>query len=502
MEELTRVLVVDDEKDVCVVLSKALLSMGYSVSSACRPSDAIKLAGRKKFDLALLDINMPQMDGLSLARKLRTVCEDLGIIFVTGYGSFEHAIEAIKLGVADFIEKPFKFQELSISVNRIAERIRLEREIRRKNELLKESNERYRILVENTADGVALFSGGKIVFQNQALINLLGIDSMTLHRHAMADLLHPADRARALRDASKILRGESIGPQRYRFRKKDGTYCWVSVNSAVVTYKGEPTIISTFRDITAMVETETIRRDMEKMLRHDMRSHLVGIVGLANRLLEKTQLDERQREYCRQIHQCGLQMEKMVETYLDVTRMEHGAYKPREDRFNFMDLVARSRGTFRDLADRKNVDIVIIFNKSLYSLEDDLPFLGDKICLQNALNNIVKNAIEASPENHTVKIKVRNREDYLYVSVHNWGVVPEEIRNRLFEKYATAGKKNGTGLGAYMAHLVVTSHGGELSFKSSDDEGTTVIMKLPIRTATSGQIDAAPACLSGSTSSC
>ncbi len=483
MKDLTHVLVVDDEKDVCVVLSRALISMGFSVSSACRPADAMKLAGRRQFDLALLDINMPQMDGLSLARELKKVSEDIGIIFITGYGNFQHALDAIKLGVADFIEKPFRFQELSVSVNRVAERIRLVKQIRKKNRQLRESNERYRILVENTADGVALFSGGKIIFQNKALAELLGIDSMTLHRHALVDLIHPDDRGRALKNASRLLRGEVIGPQRYRFKKKDGTYCWMSVNSATATYNGEPTIISTFRDITAIVETESIRRDMEKMLRHDMRSHLIGIVGLACRLLEKTPLDEKQREYCCQIRQCGLQMEKMVETYLDVTRMEHGSFKPRNDRFNFMDIVARSRGLLRELADKKNVNIVIIFNKSMYSLEDYLPFVGDKVCLQNALNNLVKNAIEASPENRTVKIKVKDRGDHLCVSVHNWGVIPKEIRNRLFEKYATAGKKNGTGLGAYMAYLVVTSHGGKLSFRSSDSEGTTVVMKLPVKTA-------------------
>jgi len=220
---------------------------------------------------------------------------------------------------------------------------------------------------------------------------------------------------------------------------------------------------------------------MEKMLRHDMHSRLVAIVGLANRLLDKTELSEAQQKCCRHIQQCGKQLEKMVNTYLNVVRLEPGSYKPLQEQFNFMEMVAHVRRTLRNIADKKNVDIVIIFNKKFYTLEHRLPFIGDKIYLQSALDNLVKNAIEASFQNRSVKIKVKHDNARVWVSVHNWGMVPEQIRSCFFEKYATAGKKNGTGLGTYMAHLVVTSHEGSISFKSSQDEGTTVKMELPIQ---------------------
>jgi signal transduction histidine kinase len=220
---------------------------------------------------------------------------------------------------------------------------------------------------------------------------------------------------------------------------------------------------------------------MEKMLRHDMHSRLVAIVGLANRLLDKTELSEEQQKYCLHIQHCGKQLEKMVNTYLNVVRLEPGSYKPLQEQFNFLEMVAQVRSTLRNIADKKNVDIIIIFNKQYYTLEHNLPFIGDKIYLQSALDNLVKNAIEASPQNQTVKIKIKHDNAWLWVSVHNWGMVPEQILSCFFEKYATAGKKNGTGLGTYMAHLVVTSHGGSISVKSSQDEGTTVKIGLPIK---------------------
>jgi PAS domain S-box-containing protein len=479
MRDLTHILIVDDDEEVCKLLSDALSDAGFEVMANCCPPEAIELARRQPFDLVILDINMPDMDGFALAKELRGIRSSLGIIFVTGYASFENALEAIKLGVSDFIEKPFKIADFLISVNRVAESLRLERKVQEKTEQLRHSEELYRSLVENIADGVALFSEGKLVFQNKAFGRLLGLESMTLRRKTLADLLHPEDRLRAIQDVSKLLKGTLEAPVRYRFRKSDGTYCWISVNSSVVYLNGNTSVISSFRDITSAVEMETVRKDMDNMLRHDMRSHLVAIVGLSNRLLDKTSLTEVQQEYCRQIENSGRQLEDMVETYLDVARLERGVYKPKKELFNFLDVVAQTRRTLRDMADRKNVDIVIIFNKALYALEHRLDFVGDRIYIQNAMDNLVKNAIEASPENMSIKIKMKHDDEHLLVQVHNWGAVPEQIQSCFFEKYVTSGKKNGMGLGTYMAHLVVTKHGGSISCNSAKDEGTTVSINLP-----------------------
>jgi len=161
MRNSTNILIVDDEESVCELLAEALSGTGFSITAICSPVEALEIATRQCYDLALLDIKMPQMDGISLARELRTISPSMGIILITGYGNFENAMEAIKLGVSDFIKKPFNIGELLVSVNRLAERQRLEREVREKTELLRQSEEQYRILVDNIADGVALFSAGK-----------------------------------------------------------------------------------------------------------------------------------------------------------------------------------------------------------------------------------------------------------------------------------------------------------------------------------------------------
>ena len=99
--------------------------------------------------------------------------------------------------------------------------------------------------------------------------------------------------------------------------------------------------------------------------------------------------------------------------------------------------------------------------------------------LQNAINNLLKNAIEASPQDRRVKVKIKAGPGSLSIVMHNWGIVPEDIRTTFFEKYVSSGKKGGVGLGTYMASLVVKVHNGQIRVDSSEEKGTEVSMVLP-----------------------
>ncbi len=94
------------------------------------------------------------------------------------------------------------------------------------------------------------------------------------------------------------------------------------------------------------------------------------------------------------------------------------------------------------------------------------------------LANIVKNAIEASPENATVTITLEGAGDTVRLHVHNAGAVPEAMRANFFKKYSTAGKSTGLGLGTYSAQLMARVQGGEIALRTSDAEGTTVSVEL------------------------
>ncbi len=218
----------------------------------------------------------------------------------------------------------------------------------------------------------------------------------------------------------------------------------------------------------------------QEMLQHDMRSLLIGITGFSNLLISRTTLDETQMEYCNQIQQCSIQLENMVNTYLDITNLEQEEFHLERSRFNILNAVRQSRRALRFLADEKNVEMSLIFNKRITAKDDVLLFEGNRMYLQNAISNLLKNAIEASPQDRRVKIKIKNIEDAISIAVQNWGTIPKDIRDTFFEKYTSSGKKGGVGLGTYMAYLVVKAHNGQIDFVSSDEEGTEVLMTLPV----------------------
>ena len=84
-----------------------------------------------------------------------------------------------------------------------------------------------------------------------------------------------------------------------------------------------------------------------------MRSLLIGIGGFTNLLITRTSLDDTQMEYCRQIQQCSIQLENMVNTYLDITNLEQKTFQIEKAEFNVMDVVRQSRKSLRFLADEK-----------------------------------------------------------------------------------------------------------------------------------------------------
>jgi signal transduction histidine kinase len=145
-----------------------------------------------------------------------------------------------------------------------------------------------------------------------------------------------------------------------------------------------------------------------------------------------------------------------------------------------LEIPAHSSKTLRLLAEQKEISISVKHNNNKkFSAEECIFLEGNQTYLQNAFNNLLKNAIEASPRGGQVKIRIDESETHLSVSIHNWGAIPEEVRPIFFEKYATSGKRDGLGLGTYMANLVVKAHDGQMNFTSSEENGTEVLMILP-----------------------
>jgi DNA-binding NtrC family response regulator len=107
-----KVLLVDDEQEFTQVLSERMASRGVGVDTAASGSEAIQKVKGEPYDAIILDLAMPEMDGIETLRHLIKDNPDLQVILLTGYGTLQKGIEAIKLGAMDFLEKPAETQKL------------------------------------------------------------------------------------------------------------------------------------------------------------------------------------------------------------------------------------------------------------------------------------------------------------------------------------------------------------------------------------------------------
>lgn len=141
----TRLLVVDDEQSIRKLCMTIGASLGYACSEAESAETAISRIEQEAPDLILTDLKLPSQSGVDLLRQAKTTFPRVEIAIMTGHGSIESAVDAMKLGAYDYIEKPFRVEKMRLLLQRMAEKVRLVNE----NEFLKE-----RVNAEDNLDGI------------------------------------------------------------------------------------------------------------------------------------------------------------------------------------------------------------------------------------------------------------------------------------------------------------------------------------------------------------
>jgi DNA-binding NtrC family response regulator len=125
------ILIIDDEPNMRWVLGRALEQVGHTVHGAISGDEASSLLGREQIDLVLLDLKLKGEDGLTILRRLRERQPELIVIILTAYGTVPTAVEAMQLGAADFLRKPFDVEEVTFKIARALERRAMQQELTR-----------------------------------------------------------------------------------------------------------------------------------------------------------------------------------------------------------------------------------------------------------------------------------------------------------------------------------------------------------------------------------
>ena len=118
-ESVKRILVVDDEENTRIGLSKLLSQEGFEVESAANGNDALDLLAQHKINLVISDINMPDMNGLAFLRELSRKFPSTSVIMITAYGGVESYLEAMNLGAYEYLHKPVRLEELRSVMKKI-----------------------------------------------------------------------------------------------------------------------------------------------------------------------------------------------------------------------------------------------------------------------------------------------------------------------------------------------------------------------------------------------
>jgi diguanylate cyclase (GGDEF)-like protein/PAS domain S-box-containing protein len=278
---LTRILYMEDDPGLSRLLQKSLQRRGYVVETAADGEEGLTKLSQSPYDLLLLDYDMPFRGGIEVIRALRSKNTLPPTIMITGQGNEDVAVEALKLGAADYIVKDVEMKYLELLPVVIDRALYQEHMVRERTHLeaaARESEERYRRLVELSPDGIAVHADGKVVFINPTGARFLGAKGPDelIGRNAF-EIVHPDYREIAGERARQMLsRNCSVPWIEEKFIRVDGGEIQVEVAGVTFSYQGKPAVQIMFRDIT---ERKHVEERLERLALYDT------LTGLPNRTL-------------------------------------------------------------------------------------------------------------------------------------------------------------------------------------------------------------------------
>lgn len=184
--EPIRILIVDDEILLRKALEGVLTSQGYSVKSCETGEKALTLIEREFFDLALVDVKLPDLNGLELLKEIKKISPETGVIIITAYAEVKSAVQAIKDGAFDYLSKPFQEEELLITIEKFLKYRSLEKELKILRKALSDTYQERSLIGESKAIKELLH---KIEILSQVDVTLLIYGESGTGKELVADLI-------------------------------------------------------------------------------------------------------------------------------------------------------------------------------------------------------------------------------------------------------------------------------------------------------------------------
>ncbi|TML45281.1 MAG: response regulator [Actinobacteria bacterium] len=483
-----RILLVDDDRALLDALPQALrLRMDeIQIDTSETATEALERIRETDYDAIVSDIKMPGMDGLALLHEIRELRPTTPTLMITGHGERDLAVQALRGGAYDFVQKPIDRDYFIASLERAIQLRRLDREVEQQRLAL----ERHARVLEHVDDGVSLVDDrGIIRHWNPAAQAITGI---------------PAEQALG-RPAGETLPGWEVvaplipianipGPGSLEAKvvplELDGREVWLSI-SGVSFSDG---IVYAFRSLTEERALDELKGEFIATVSHELRTPLAAIYGSAQTLLrEDVELVESDKKRLLDViaHESE-RLSRIADDILFANKLDSGQLTMGENGIDLRalarDVVAEMRACF---ASRDDISFKLTVPDALDSIA------GDPDRLRQVLINLVDNAVKYSPDGGRVEVAVEARDGGVRIAVRDEGIgiAPLEQR-RIFGKFyrvdpGLARGVGGTGLGLYICRELVRRMEGRLSVSSEEGKGSTFVVDLPVPAAASGDRSAA-----------
>jgi PAS domain S-box-containing protein len=470
-----KIMIADDNRELNEAIREMLIEYGFEVLQAFDGEEAFDLYCKEKPDLIFLDYLMPKMDGVDVLEEIMTVDPDALVVFITGEGSEDTAVQAMKAGAKDYVTKPFSMQYLVHTAKKFIK----DHELQQENIRLKARGDAYKdnlvTITETMGEAVITIDArGTIQFMNHMARKLWG--ALEEMRNKPVDVLIPDPNVNLFADIrAASAEGEGYYQNEYTFRKADGgIFSGLLSASLLKSEKLTGSMVLVIRDLT---DIEMMRRQVinaEKLaslgkvvegVAHEIRNSLTSLGGFSRRLSKSVGQNSAEKIYVDYIIEDVKRLEAMIldiEEYVNYTKI----HRPDFSMAHIEDIIERAliktfgSGKFGGVAYEVNV------SPGMEEIYADQDFLVE------AFWHLFVNACESMEGKGSLTVNVSLHPHYLIVDVIDTGKgIPNEEIKDIFNPFYTS-KPRGAGLGLSKVYMIIEEHGGFIAVNSSVNQGT------------------------------
>jgi PAS domain S-box-containing protein len=487
VSDRARILLVDDDEALLEALPEALqLRMaGIEVDTADSGLKALERIRGVDYDAIVSDVKMPGMDGLELLGAAKELRPGTPILLITGHGEHDLAVQALRGGAFDFVQKPIDRDYFVASLERAIRMRGLDRQVADQQALL----EQHARLLEHVDNGVVLVDAEQtILYWNPAAEAITGIAPAGALGQPVAEVLPGWD---------SIVGGVPVSPEPGPSARDatvpldvSGRELWLSLSG--VEFDGG--VVYAFRNLTEERALDELKSEFVATVSHELRTPLSAIYGCAQ-TLRRSDVElggDTERRLLEVIaHECE-RLTRIVGDILLANQLDAGRMRLVQEEIEVDILVREVVEQMRASLDgAATVELAI---ESPGRLE---PVVGDGDKLRQILLNLVDNAVKYSPEGGRVELRVEPRDGGLRFEVSDQGLgIAHGEQHRIFGKFYRVDPNltrgvGGTGLGLYICRELARRMDGRVSVSSREGEGSTFVVDLPLVSARRGQQAAA-----------